>query len=61
MSEGIEGVHTYVDDILVWGTTQNEHDKCLKEVLSRAWQNNLKLNKDKCKEALLTSITLVMY
>ena len=38
-----------VDDILVWGRTEEEHDDRLKQVLDRARQHNLKLNLKKCK------------
>lgn len=45
----IEGVDTYIDDLLVWGNTKQEHDKRLKEVLSLARLNNVKFNLQKCK------------
>jgi hypothetical protein len=38
-----------VDDILVWGTTEEEHDKKLKKVLDRVRKINMKLNKKKCR------------
>ena len=44
----IQGVHTYVDDILVSSTTRQEHDKRLHAVLQRCQELNLKLNRDKC-------------
>ena len=44
----IPGVHRYVDDILVSGTTQEEHDERLKLVLQRCRELNFKLNLDKC-------------
>ena len=45
--EDIEGVETLVDDLLIWGRTDDEHDAQLKEVLERAKSHNLKLNKEK--------------
>ena len=39
--------HVLVDDILVSGTTTEEHDKKLNEVMRRAEKINLKLNKKK--------------
>ena len=45
--EDIEGVEVIVDDILIWGETEAEHDERLREVLERARQRNLKLNKGK--------------
>ena len=54
MFEDIEGVEVVVDDLLIWGETEEEHDSRLEKVLQRAKQRNLKLNKDKsqikCKE-----------
>ena len=47
--ENLEGVEVVVDDILVWGSTLQEHDKRLEEVLKQVRRSNLKLNKDKCK------------
>ncbi|XP_028407548.1 uncharacterized protein K02A2.6-like [Dendronephthya gigantea] len=38
-----------VDDILVWGTTEAEHDESLIKVLDRIREINLKLKWDKCK------------
>ncbi len=45
--EDIDGVEVVVDDILVWGSTIEEHDTRLEQVLQRAQERNLKLNKDK--------------
>jgi hypothetical protein len=47
--EGIDGVEIYVDDILVWGTSQKDHDERLKLVLERARKYNIKFNVNKCK------------
>ena len=38
-----------VDDILIWGSTEEEHDANLSKVLERAGQIGLKLNLSKCK------------
>ena len=38
-----------VDDILVSGSTIQEHDENLQKVLKRCKEVNLKLNKQKCK------------
>ena len=45
--EDIEGVKVLVDDILIWSKSEEEHDKILKEVLSRTRSRNLKLNMEK--------------
>ena len=47
--QGLEGVENFVDDIVVWGETQREHDDRLKQVLDRCRKHNLKLNMEKCK------------
>jgi len=49
MLAGINGVHVYIDDIIVWGNTKEVHDKRLNEVLQRIKENNLKLNENKCE------------
>ncbi|XP_045454875.1 uncharacterized protein K02A2.6-like [Melitaea cinxia] len=47
--DDLDGVDVYIDDILIWGKTKQEHDKRLKNVFDRLRQENVKLNKDKCK------------
>ena len=47
--EDIKGVEVVVDDILVWGASEEEHDTRLEKVLQRAQSRNLKLNKDKSR------------
>ena len=49
---GIEGVEVIVDDLLIWGENKEQHDERLKQVLERARQKNLKLNKEKSQIAL---------
>ena len=48
MFDDLEGVETDIDDILVWGRSQEEHDTRLKNALNRCEQIGLTLNKDKC-------------
>ncbi|CAC5381940.1 E3 ubiquitin-protein ligase DTX4 [Mytilus coruscus] len=43
------GVETDIDNILVWGTTQKEHDDILHSVLNRCQEVGLTLNAEKCK------------
>ena len=38
MFEDIEGVEVVVDDLLIWGTTEKEHDTRLGKVLQHAQQ-----------------------
>ena len=45
---GVEGVLCMMDDILVHGKTQEEHDNCLLAVLQRIQRSILTLNKEKC-------------
>lgn len=45
---GLEGVAIYMDDILVYGDTPEQHDQRLDQVLERIKSAGLKLNKDKC-------------
>ena len=45
---GLDGCKNMSDDIIVYSKTQQEHDKCMKAVLERLRQKNVKLNKDKC-------------
>ena len=46
---GINNCMIISDDILVYGTTQSEHDITLTRVFEKLHQNNLTLNKDKCE------------
>ena len=47
--EGLEGVDTYIDDIIVYGRNKEEHYERLRKVLQRASEKNVKFNKSKCK------------
>ncbi|XP_039443104.1 uncharacterized protein K02A2.6-like [Culex pipiens pallens] len=48
MLAGIEGVIVYIDDIVVFGVTKEEHDGRLEEVMAVLRENNATLNKQKC-------------
>ena len=48
MFEDIPGVEVIVDDILIWGEDEEQHNVRLIKVLERARSRNLKLNKNKC-------------
>ena len=54
----IEGVEIVVDDILVHGHNQKEHDERLIKVLERAFKLNLKLNSEK-SQILKTEVEYV--
>ena len=47
--EGIDGVIVHMDDVLVYGKDQTEHDGRLEQVLQRIKAAGMTLNKDKCK------------
>ncbi|XP_024890884.1 uncharacterized protein K02A2.6-like [Temnothorax curvispinosus] len=44
-----EGSKVYIDDVIVWGKTKEEHDRRLVKVLQLAKENNVKFNLSKCK------------
>lgn len=44
----LEGVEVFMDDILVHGTSMEQHDARLEKVLQRVEAAGLKLNKEKC-------------
>ena len=46
--EGLDGTVNLIDDILIHGRTQEEHDERLRKVLKRLEEANLTLNKEKC-------------
>ncbi|XP_008484608.1 uncharacterized protein K02A2.6-like [Diaphorina citri] len=47
--ENEPGVALYIDDLIVWGESREEHDKRLNRVLEIARKQGLRLNKEKCK------------
>jgi hypothetical protein len=49
MFEDLDGVECVVDDILVWGNNEVEHNRRLKQVLEGANARGFRLNKSKCK------------
>uniref|UniRef100_A0A5S6QMM6 RNA-directed DNA polymerase n=1 Tax=Trichuris muris TaxID=70415 RepID=A0A5S6QMM6_TRIMR len=46
--QGIPGVKPYLDDILITGPNEEEHDKRLEQVLEVLETNGLRLRKEKC-------------
>ena len=51
----IEGAKIIVDDLVVWGRNDEEHDKRLEQVLERALKSGLKLNRKNASLALIAS------
>ena len=49
MFDDMEGVETYIDNILVFGRSHADHDERLKQVLERCRAQNFRLNRKKCK------------
>ena len=47
--EGIDGVLCQMDDILIFGAPQNQHDERIREVLRRLQKDNVTLNAKKCQ------------
>ena len=54
--QGIEGVVTYLDDVLISGSSEEQHLVALEEVLSRLEKAGLRVRSKKC-EFMRTSIT----
>ncbi len=48
MIERLDGAMNFVDDILIWGQTQEEHDRWLTAVLKRFKEVNFTFNPQKC-------------
>ena len=46
--QGLEGVEIFMDDVLVYGATVNEHDQRLEKAMQRIETAGLKLNREKC-------------
>ncbi|UYV63772.1 K02A2.6-like, partial [Cordylochernes scorpioides] len=46
--ENQSGVNCHMDDIVIWGATQEEHDERLRCVLRKLQDSGLTLNKEKC-------------
>ena len=46
--QGLEGVEIFMDDVLVYGATVNEHDQRLEKAMQRIETAGLKLNQEKC-------------
>ncbi len=46
--EDLEGVEVIVDDILVWGENEQQHDERLEKAMQRIRERNIKLNPAKC-------------
>lgn len=44
-----EGTVVYMDDILVFGATMEEHNRRLEKVMETIHRSGLKLNRQKCK------------
>ncbi|KAK7098079.1 hypothetical protein V1264_004963 [Littorina saxatilis] len=47
--EGLEGCDAIMDDTIIFGRTEEEHDRRLDAVLKRIEERGLKLNREKCK------------
>ena len=45
---GCKGVRNILDDIIVFASSEKEHNERLEEILKRLKEKGLKLNKGKC-------------
>ena len=45
---GLPGVQVYLDDIIVFGESQNQHDIHLQQVMARLEEHQVTLNREKC-------------
>ena len=46
--QGLNGVHCYIDDIILTGRTEEEHLETMDQVLTMLEENGLRENKEKC-------------
>ena len=44
----IDGIFIYLDDVLIFGKTKDDHDSILKKVFSRLAENDMALSLEKC-------------
>ena len=47
--QNLEGVDSFIDDVLIWGATIEEHDIRLRQVLDRFRSKGVRLQPSKCK------------
>lgn len=47
--EGLDGVVCHMDDVLIWGSTRQQHDERLRDVMSRLSTAGVTLNMEKCQ------------
>lgn len=48
MLTGLDGVINFIDDILVYGDNEKQHDERLSKALDISKENNVLLNESKC-------------
>ena len=46
--EGIKGCISYLDDLLIFGKNQEDHDNALRAVLMKIKEHGIGLNRKKC-------------
>lgn len=47
--DGLDGVECYIDDVLIWADTKENHDERLRQALERCRKYGLQLNAEKCQ------------
>ncbi|KAL2098368.1 hypothetical protein ACEWY4_007575 [Coilia grayii] len=60
VTEGLEGVICHMDDVLIWGSMQAEHDARVHAVLQKAQEAGITLNTAKC-EFSKTTVKFLSY
>lgn len=47
--EDLDGVDSFIDDVIIWGSNKSQHDERLKKLLDRAREVGIKFNEEKCE------------
>eukprot|EP00118_Oscarella_pearsei_P011483 m.77541 g.77541 ORF g.77541 m.77541 type:complete len:265 (+) comp36043_c0_seq1:1651-2445(+) len=47
--QGLDGVSVFIDDVIIWAATKEEHDRRLRQVLLRLREKGVRLQPSKCK------------
>ena len=56
--ENIPNVDTSMDDIIIWGSTREEHDASVRRVLDKCRESGLSLKKEKCEIGVIDRVEI---